>query len=497
MKAVIFTRVSTREQQEDGFSLPAQIDRLTKYCQRKDLEILETFTIIESSTRGGRPEFHKMLDFIREQKEPIALVCDKVDRLQRSFKDVPILEELRKSGKIVLHFNVEGQVLDANANSSQIMAYQMFVMMAKAYTNNISDNVKRSIEQKLRDGTILGNAPVGYLNVGDEKNKDVIFDPDRAHIIKKLFEEYATGLYSLKDMTKRAKALGLRSKTKKGGYLSLSQVHNMLRNPFYYGMMLVKGELHPHIYKPLIERDLFMLCQDVMKGRKEKHAKPKKHKYILRQLIVCKCCGRMFTPETKKGKYVYLRPNPLDDCDKYKNISEDYVLDKIKAKLKDMALDDDFKEGLLAELKKVHNDKVDYSEQTLKSLRGQHDRVQSRLDRLTMLLLDESITKDEHDKTKMMLMQERAEVKSRMENLAVADDRFTITMEHLIELSSRAGELFESSGTDEKRQIINFIFSNLELEGKNLVFTMREPFYWLSKLSTRTIWLPHMDSNHD
>lgn len=73
-------------------------------------------------------------------------------------------------------------------------------------------------------------------------------------------------------------------------------------------------------------------------------------------------------------------------------------------------------------------------------------------------------------------MEERAEVKGRMDTLAVADDRFTITLEHLVELSSRAGELFESSGTDEKRQLINFVFSNLELEGKNLAFTMREPF---------------------
>ena len=167
MKAVILARVSTKEQ-EEGHSIDAQINRLRNYCERKELEVIKEFVLIESSTRGERPDFYKMIDFIKTQNQKIALVCDKVDRLQRSFAEVPILEALRRSGKLVLHFNVEGQLLDENANSSQIMAYQMFVMMAESFTNSISDNVKRSFEKKLQEGTILGVAPIGYMNVRSE-----------------------------------------------------------------------------------------------------------------------------------------------------------------------------------------------------------------------------------------------------------------------------------------------------------------------------------------
>jgi len=261
MKAIILARVSTTEQ-EDGHSLDAQINRLKDYCQRKGLIIDKEFVIVESSTRGERPEFNKMITYIKSQKEKIALVCDKVDRLQRSFKEVPILEELRRSGKLVLHFNVENQILDENASSSQIMAYQMFVMMAENYTNCISDNVRRSIEKKLNEGSICGKAPVGYINTLDKNgNKTVIIDPMRGHIIKKLFEEYATGLVSYKELADMAFNWGLRGNTSKPKPLVKNQISSILQNPFYYGYMKVKDNLYAHIYEPLITRELFRKCE--------------------------------------------------------------------------------------------------------------------------------------------------------------------------------------------------------------------------------------------
>ncbi len=147
MKAVIFSRVSTLEQEQDGHSIDAQIAKLREYCKRNDLDIIKEFEVVESSTRGERPEFYKMIEFVESQQEQIALVCDKVDRLQRSFTELPILDKLRKQNKMVLHFLDIGK-LDGDSNSQQISFYQMSVVMANAYTNAISDNVKRSIIHK-------------------------------------------------------------------------------------------------------------------------------------------------------------------------------------------------------------------------------------------------------------------------------------------------------------------------------------------------------------
>jgi site-specific DNA recombinase len=78
MKAVIFARVSTQEQETDGHSIDAQIAKLREYSKRNDLEIIKEFEVVESSTRGERPEFYKMIEFVKAQKGQIALVCDKV-----------------------------------------------------------------------------------------------------------------------------------------------------------------------------------------------------------------------------------------------------------------------------------------------------------------------------------------------------------------------------------------------------------------------------------
>ena len=84
MKAVIFARVSTQEQETDGHSIDAQIAKLRDYSKKNDLEIIKEYEVVESSTRGERPEFYKMIDFVNSQKGQVALVVDKVDRLQRS-----------------------------------------------------------------------------------------------------------------------------------------------------------------------------------------------------------------------------------------------------------------------------------------------------------------------------------------------------------------------------------------------------------------------------
>lgn len=75
-------RVSTKDQ-EDGHSLDAQSMRLKEYCNRKGFVIDKEYTLTESSTRGDRPEFHKMLKYIHTCKaNPVALIVDTVDRLQ-------------------------------------------------------------------------------------------------------------------------------------------------------------------------------------------------------------------------------------------------------------------------------------------------------------------------------------------------------------------------------------------------------------------------------
>lgn len=204
MKALLLARVSSKEQ-EEGQSIPAQERRLREYADRKGLAVDQVFKITESSTKDTRKEFEKILEIIRKSKETLALVADTIDRVQRSFKESVVLEELRKEGKVEIHFMREGLVLNLKSNSSDILRWDMGVMFARSYVLQLSDNVKRSKEQAVKNGSWIGLAPLGYIHILDEKGeKNIVPDPERAAFIAKLFELYAAGNHSLLKLKEEA-----------------------------------------------------------------------------------------------------------------------------------------------------------------------------------------------------------------------------------------------------------------------------------------------------
>ena len=204
-----------------------------------------------------------MLEFAKAQNETVAIVADAVDRFQRSFKESVLIDELIRKEKIELHFYREAMVIGKGASSTDILRWDFSVMGAKSYVLNLSENVRRSLEYKRRNGEWGGKAPLGYRNVRDANNKSaLIHDPERAFLVRMLFEDYAKGCFSISgDLVQKAREWGLRNKTRKGGQISASQIQHILMNPFYYGAMRVKDKLYPHIYPPLISQDLFDRCE--------------------------------------------------------------------------------------------------------------------------------------------------------------------------------------------------------------------------------------------
>lgn len=258
-EAITFARVSS-EKQERGASIDAQKELIYDYCMEKNLKIIKEFEITESTTRGDRVKYNEMLDFIRSRNKKTAIVVNCVDRLQRSDEDNPALNKLRREGKIEIHFMKEHIILDETSPVQDIFAWKMNVLMAGNYTDSLSYNVKRSLVKNWNSGKWQGMAPLGYLNrhTDDDNNEAIIIvDPVRGPIIKHLFEEFATGLHSLQSLWYKARELGLTSKEKnhyeksknfnKRTFVSRNKIEDILKNPFYYGMMKIKGQLIPHI----------------------------------------------------------------------------------------------------------------------------------------------------------------------------------------------------------------------------------------------------------
>jgi len=491
MKAIILARVSTKEQ-EEGHSIAAQRQRLDEYCQRKGLDVLKAYELVESSTKGSRKEFTAMLEFAKSRGETIAIVADAVDRFQRSFKESVQVDELRRQGVVELHFMREGMVINQNASSSDILRWDFSVMGAKSYVLNLSENVKRSLEYKRRNGEWGGKAPLGYLNSRDGAGKStLILDPERAFLVRMLFEDYAKGTDSISgDLVRKAKQWALTNKTRKGGPLSASQIQHILRNPFYYGEMKVKAQLQPHKYDALITKELWDRCQAVMQGSNRATATRYSEKpFVFRGLLKCAISGRVVSSDVKKGRHVYLICRDPADPAKKLFIPEQEVLEQLGTVFRSIQVPERLLIALLDHMKASHAAENKFHLDAVAGVRGQLGKIERSLATLLDMRLEQSITGSEYDKKATELKQKQAELRMQMEQHTKGRDEFRITLESLISIASRAAALFESSKIDQKRDLIAFVFSNLKLRGKKLEFSLRSPFDLMVNRESYASWL--------
>lgn len=500
-KAVLLTRVSSKEQ-EEGYSVAAQKHRLETYCLRKDLDVIRTFEITESSYTGDRRKFMEMVKFIKSQNQPIALVADKVDRVQRSFREYPLLDGLIAEGKLELHFNTENQIIHQGSNSYERMMWSMSVMMAQSYIDSMRDNVKRSQEHKIRIGEWCGAAPVGYMNIKDANGRsDIILDPVRAPLIRKLFVEYSHGDKTLSELVQLAREWNLKNARGKKSFLQKSQIHAILNNPFYHGTMRIKGKLYPHRYEILVEKDLYDKCQSVLKGWHKKPFQWGKKEFVFRGLITCATSGRTVTADTKsktytsgkKSEWTYLRcwdpKNPM----KKLWIREEKVLAQVEKVISQLHVPDRYALEAIEYFKKVCRTESEYQRRQEKELQHDHKVLINKKEALLELVLDQVISKEEYKEKKHHINVEIDVIKLRLDTLENGDEAFKESVISLFKLMSRAPELFKASTVAQKRKLINYMFANLTLKGPTLCFELKKPFDLFLNASNSEEWRALVD----
>ncbi len=488
MKAIILARVSDKKQDSNE----AQVVRVSDYVKFKGLTIWKTVEIEESSTKGDREKFQEVIKTIQDSKETIALVVDTVDRLQRSFKESVQLDELRKAGKLEIHFYRENLVINKDSNSSDILRWDMAVMFAKSYVLQLSDNVKRKQKHMLAIGELIGKPPMGYESIYDENGKriDVIFDIKNAHLVKKMFELYATGNYSVSTLREYISKEGLKSSV--GKPLALSMVDYILNNTFYYGIMVSKEKSYPHKYQPLIAQELFDKCQRIRKGWHKKPFAYASKPFILRGLVRCGKCGCSMSPDLKKGKYTYYSCSngKKEICNTKVYIPEIDLLKPIYEVLEAFkSIPQEKIDKLIEGLKQSSDAKNLYHRNTISTLQSEYNSTQARIDRLIDLLIDSSITKDEYDKKLKDLKDKQYYINIQLDEHTKADESYYITAATVFNLAKDAMELFESSEVPEKRAILNYVLSNYTVNERTPCITMRSPFNELLSLTNQPIGL--------
>ena len=283
---------------------------------------------------------------------------------------------------------------------------------------NLSENVRRSLEYKRRNGEWGGKAPLGYLNERDANNKSaLVHDPERAFLVRMLFEEYAKGCFSISgDLVQDGARVGAEEQDPQGWHLSASQIQHILMNPFYYGEMRIKGRLYPHSYPPLISRDLFDRCEEVRLGSRAPSATRYSEKpFVFRGLIKCAASGRTVTCDLKKGRHVYLICRDPADPAKKLFVPKSEVLKQVKAVFRSIQVPDKLLECAAGTHAGKPRGRNQFHREPSQGSGASTTRFGTGLPTLLDMRLDRSITQDEYDKKARELKERQTEIAVRIE----------------------------------------------------------------------------------
>lgn len=478
-QAVIYCRVSSKEQEETGYSLSSQEKLLVEYANRKSLETAKIYSVAESASGSKqRAVFSEMMAYITKHDIKNLLV-EKVDRLTRNLKEGVVANDwIDEDPERRLHFVKQNLVIHKNAKSDEKFRWDIEIVLAKKYISNLSEEVKKGQTEKIAQGWLPTKPPIGYRTVGEKGHKIHVIDAEKSPFIKKAFEYYASGNFSLMALRDRLYADGLRSAS--GGKLAKSRLNDLLRDPFYYGALRWNDVVYQRgSHEPLVSQELFKKAQDVLSGKTTPHYR--RHEFQFRKKLTCGECGGGITAEIQKGT-VYYHCNHYRACTQKKFTPEKKIEEQIFGVFSFFEnITPTEAEQIKAKIKENHAQEVEYKETALKALDTRYNALQRRLDVLYDDRLDSRISTEVWEQKQKEIVDEQAAIIEQKKQLKSEEARYFEVWLNILDLARRAREIYERRSPDEKRLLLAHIFSNLMLKDEKVTYTLTAPIQVLAK----------------
>ncbi len=264
MIALCYSRVSTDEQKETGFSLQEQEGRMKQYCISNECEP-KFFAEHHSAKDFNRPIFQQILKKLKlKELKANVLIVTKIDRFSRNaFETYNMVKALLELNVQV--FSLSEGLLDFTDTAK---FFPLLIQAGAAEHENLlrSDNVIRGMRQALKEGRWVWNAPLGYVN--NTLKKTIEIDKVYSPFVIEAFNKIATGAYSADEIRRELISKGLKN-------IAKQTFLNLLRNMLYCGLIRVDAhkeepmEIVKAIHEPLISEELFIQVQSVLEGKKK------------------------------------------------------------------------------------------------------------------------------------------------------------------------------------------------------------------------------------
>lgn len=310
VKYCLYARKSSESEERQVLSIDSQIKEMLQLAERENLEIVEIKRESHSAkATGQRPVFNELVQDIKGEKFN-GILTWAPDRISRNAGDLGAIVDLMDQ-KLLLEIRTFGQGFSNTPNDKFLM--MILGSQAKLENDNRGINVKRGMRARVEMGLWPGPAPIGYLN---QKNMDkkcqIIPDPDRASIVKQIFEKVAYEHWSGRKLYHWLK-FEINFKTKGNKNLALSTIFRILNNPFYYGVHEYpkkSGNWYTGKHQPIIPKELFDEAQKQIPRIQRSWGEKQ---FAFARLMICGLCGSGMIGEEKikkltdgtEGRYIY------------------------------------------------------------------------------------------------------------------------------------------------------------------------------------------------
>lgn len=285
----LYARKSTESDEKQALSIDSQVKEMLQIAERDGLDIIDIRRESHSAKASGqRPVFNELIRDLNAGRYT-GILTWAPDRLSRNAGDLGTLVDLMDE-KRLHQIKTYGQSFQNSPNEKFLL--MILCSQAKLENDNKSINVKRGLRTRCEMGLWPAPAPMGYLNeLRADRKGHVYIDPERGHIIKKMFEKVAYEKWSGRKIYHWLK-FELNFKTPNGNKgLTLSNIYLLLQNDFYYGTFEYprkSGLWYKGIHEPLITKELFDLVQQQVKSQV---IRVEDKEFAFTKLITCGLCG--------------------------------------------------------------------------------------------------------------------------------------------------------------------------------------------------------------
>ncbi len=497
-RAYGYIRVSTVGQAEQGFSLDHQKQAIKDYCKVRNIQLLDVFVDEGKSGRTtNRPEFQQMLTNIKKGLADCVVIY-KIDRFARNITDFSRLHKEFKKEGIGFFSVMEGDL----SNGSSLVS-NMLASVAEWESEVNSQRTKDALMEKFRSGWQPTPPPPGYRSCGGEGERKYC-EPDQyaGPIIKRMFKLYASGTYSIEKLREWLQDKNILSKN--GTIISFSKIHNILTNPFYYGLIRWHGQSKIGKHIPLISKELFEACNYILAKNRNFIVRERRYDFLLRGFTYC-ICGMKLTADWheihsnhQKIGYYHCQKRYSRDC-RQPYIEVSYLESQVEEKIKSIEFNEEY-------ISMVQNKTIDFlasKQKNVDSMKqaivNQKMALEQKRNKLEDLVLSEYMDRDTYKR-------KHAEFQEKIDNFQAQlyevgqDENIDISlMEKTLQMTKNIHRSYNEVNDVLKRHYIKFLFESFIVKDKKIVEAVpTQIFENLNRANlvrfTKT-QLPRLDSN--